>query len=157
MRRAVSIAPAGTWRAPAADRIVLDYDGRSRRRMAMTGSEGLAFLLDIPAPKLLRDGDGIVLDDGRIVEVRAALEPLMEITCSGSGELARIAWHLGNRHLPAEISQDRLLVRADHVIARMLTGLGARVVYIEAPFNPEGGAYGHGQPARHEHGARGHV
>ncbi len=149
MMRAISVRDAAAWSGEPADRVVLDYDGRHRRRMAMTGAHGLAFLLDLPAAAGIRGGDALVLQDGRLIEVVAATEPLLEIRCTGSKHLARIAWHLGNRHLPAQVMTASLRIRRDHVIAALAVQLGAEVVEIEAPFDPEGGAY-HG-PQRHAH------
>ncbi len=120
----------------------LDYDRRTRRRIALTGVGGLAFLLDLDKAQVLRNGDGLRLDDGRIVAVEAAAERLMEITCANERALARVAWHLGNRHLATEIGERTIHIRADHVIADMVRGLGAAVRDVERPFNPEGGAYG---------------
>jgi urease accessory protein len=154
MIRATQVRPAGQWREAAADTIVLGFDDRHRRRMAMTGTRGLAFLLDLPEAIALRGGDALVLEDGRLVEVVAAPEPLVEIRCADPQHLVRVAWHLGNRHLPTQIAGRGLRIRRDHVIEEMVRGLGARVIEIEAPFDPEGGAYagqGHGQ--QHEHGA----
>jgi urease accessory protein len=139
--RAISIKAAATWSGDTADSIVLDYDDRHRRRVAMTGTKGLRFLLDLPAAAELRGGDALVLEDGRLIEVVAAPEPLLEIRCSDPRHLARIAWHLGNRHLPTQLLAKALRIRRDHVIADMATQLGARVIEIEAPFDPEGGAY----------------
>lgn len=136
----------------AADTVVLDFDARHRRRLAMRGEGGLEFLLDLPQAVALRDGNGLVLEDGRVVAVKAAPESLMEIACADAAHLVRVAWHLGNRHLPTELSGDRLRIRADHVIAEMARGLGATVTQIEAPFQPEGGAYGPGRVHGHDHG-----
>jgi urease accessory protein len=108
-------------------------------------------LLDLPHAILLPGGAGLLLEDGRIVEVRARIEPLLEVRAKDAASLLRLAWHIGNRHLSAQIEPDRILIRLDHVIAIMLTGLGATVTEIEAPFDPEGGAYG-GRHASHEHG-----
>ncbi|PIW25943.1 MAG: urease accessory protein UreE [Rhodospirillales bacterium CG15_BIG_FIL_POST_REV_8_21_14_020_66_15] len=152
MIRATALKRKGEWSGAAADRVVLDFDGRHRRRLAMTGADGLAFLLDLAEAEALADGDGLVLEDGRIVAVRAAQEPLLEVTCDGPDLLLRVAWHLGNRHLPTELLGDRLRIRRDHVIEDMLIRLGARVAHVEAPFNPEGGAYGHGRThGHHDH------
>lgn len=148
MIRAVRVLPAASWSHAATDRVVLDFDARHRRRMIMTGERGLEFLLDLPEAVALRDGDGLVLEDGRVVEVKAALEPLAEIRAADGPTLMRLAWHLGNRHLPAEIAADRILIRRDHVIEEMVAGLGGQVRLISAPFDPEGGAYGQG----HGHG-----
>jgi urease accessory protein len=157
MLRATSVLPREGWRGAPADSIVLDHDDRYRRRMAMTGVQGLEFLLDLPDAVMLRTGDALALEDGRLVEVVAAPEELAEIRCASPEHLARVAWHLGNRHLPAQIVGQKLRIRRDHVIEEMVAGLGAKVTTIEAPFDPEGGAYaqpvaGHGHDHGHEHG-----
>ena len=132
---------------------MLDFDDRHRRRMAMTGTRGLEFLLDLENAVALRGGDALVLEDGRLVEVVAAPEPLLEIRGHDPHHLIRVAWHLGNRHLPAQISADRILIRDDHVIIDMLKGMGAEVRKVKAPFDPEGGAYGqHNHDLGHRHG-----
>jgi urease accessory protein len=152
--RASSVKPAGSWRGDAADSVVLATDDRHRRRMAMTGTRGLSFVLDLPDAVWLRHGDALVLEDGRLVEVLAAPEPLLEIRCADPLHLARIAWHLGNRHLPSQIFPKSIRIRRDHVIAEMAKQLGAKVIEIEAPFDPEGGAYEGG--GTHSHGDHGH-
>jgi urease accessory protein len=143
MIRATKVFAAEKWSHVATDRVVLDYDRRHRRRFAMTGEKGTEFLLDLAEAAALRDGDGLLLEDGRIVEVKAAPEPLAEITATDAAHLLRLAWHLGNRHLPTQLMGDRLRIRHDHVIEEMLIGLGAKVADVTAPFDPEGGAYGH--------------
>jgi urease accessory protein len=139
--RATTVRAQHRWSEAPADSVVLDFDGRHRRRMAMTGTRGLAFLLDLESAVALRGGDALVLDDGRLIEVVAAPEPLAEIRCKDPQRLVRVAWHLGNRHLPTQIMANALRIRRDHVIEAMVRGLGARVIEIEAPFDPEGGAY----------------
>lgn len=151
MLRATKIVPAGIWHGTPADVVRLDYDRRTRRRMTLVGSGGLSFLLDLTKAPVLRSGDGIRLEDGRIVRVEAAPERLLEITCRDERALARIAWHLGNRHLATEIGDRVIHIRDDHVIAEMVAGLGAAVRTVERPFNPEGGAYGHGAVHGHSH------
>ena len=151
MLRATALKRKGDWSGAAADTVVLDFDHRHRRRMAMTGTGGLEFLLDLAEAEALADGDGLVLDDGRLVSVTAAAEPLAEVTCDDADHLVRVAWHLGNRHLPTELLGDRLRIRRDHVIEDMLVRLGATVSHVSAPFNPEGGAYGHGRTHGHDH------
>lgn len=158
--RATTVLPRGHWpedhaAAAVADTVVLDFDDRHRRRIAMTGTGGLAFLLDLDEAVALRGGDGLVLDDGRVVEVVAAPEALIEVRGRTPGDLVRLAWHIGNRHLSAQVMSNALRLRGDHVIEDMLRGLGAAVVAIEAPFDPEGGAYagaGHGTVDHHKHG-----
>jgi urease accessory protein len=160
MARAIQVKPQHRWAEPPADTVVLDFDDRHRRRMAMTGTRGLEFLLDLEAAIALRGGDALVLDDGRLIEVVSAPEPLIEIRGSDPHHLIRVAWHLGNRHLPTQIMPKGLRIRRDHVIEAMVKGLGARVIEIEAPFDPEGGAYaggGHGHGADdHHHGHAAH-
>jgi urease accessory protein len=158
MIRASHVLSDGTWdRAREADRIALTHDARHRRRIAMKGEGGTEFLLDLAEAAYLRDGDGLALDDGRIVRVVAADEPVLEI----EGEahlLARIAWHIGNRHVPAQILPDRLRIARDHVLEQMIGMLGARVERTTAPFDPEPGAYSgeHGHTHRHAHGHHSH-
>ena len=144
MIRATKVVGQHRWTEAPADTVVLDFDDRHRRRMAMTGTRGLAFLLDLENAVALRGGDALVLEDGRLVEVVAAPEPLIEIRGSDPQHLVRVAWHLGNRHLPTQITARGLRIRRDHVIEAMVKGLGARVIEIEAPFDPEGGAYAGG-------------
>jgi urease accessory protein len=164
MIRATRVQGQHRWSEAPADSVVLDFDDRHRRRMAMTGTRGLEFLLDLENAVALRGGDALVLEDGRLIEVVAAPEPLIEIRGSDPHHLVRVAWHLGNRHLPTQIMARGLRIRRDHVIEAMVKGLGARVIEIEAPFDPEGGAYaggGHGHSAHdhgsHDHAAHGHT
>ncbi|MEP0521181.1 MAG: urease accessory protein UreE [Hyphomicrobiales bacterium] len=131
------------------DIITLDETARHRRRVKMVSDNGLEFLLDLPEARLLRHGEGLVLDDGRIVEVHAEPEHLYEISGRDQMHLLQLAWQLGNRHLPAQISKDTIRIRADHVIKDMLLGLGASVSEIRAPFDPEGGAYGDASGSHH--------
>ena len=154
MIRAVDVKPQHRWTDVPADTVVLDFDDRHRRRMAMTGTHGLAFLLDLEKAVALRGGDALVLEDGRLVEIVAAPEPLIEIKGADPHHLIRLAWHLGNRHLPTQVMPKALRIRRDHVIEAMVRGLGARVVEIEAPFDPEGGAY---TGTGHEHGHDAHA
>ena len=141
MIRATKVLGQHRWTQAAADTVVLDFDDRHRRRMAMTGTRGLEFLLDLENAVALRGGDALVLEDGRLIEVVAAAEPLLEIRGADPLHLVRVAWHLGNRHLPTQIMPKGLRIRRDHVIEAMVKGLGARIIEIEAPFDPEGGAY----------------
>jgi len=135
--------------------ITLDETARHRRRMRMVSDRlengtTVAFLLDLPQARLLRHGDGLVLDDGRIIEVHAEPEALMEVRGRDASHLLTLAWQIGNRHLAAEITAETIRIRRDHVIREMLLGLGAAVEDVDAPFDPEGGAYG-GQHAWHHH------
>lgn len=156
--RATQVLPAGGWvQRTARDTVTLDFDDRFRRRRRYVAQGGLAFLLDLEGAVALRDGDGLLLEGGGVVLVRAAPEPLVEITAETPEQLARLAWHLGNRHLPAQIEGSRILIRDDHVIVAMLQGLGAGIRRVDAPFDPEGGAYGEhnrrpGHPHAHHHG-----
>jgi urease accessory protein len=147
MRRASEIKMAGTWNAATAiDRVVLDSNERHRRRVALTGERGTAFLLDLPHAIALKDGDGLLLEDGAIVCVAGKPEPLVEVAADGPEHLARLAWHIGNRHTDLQVAGNKLRIRRDHVLEDMLGALGARLTPIEAPFEPERGAY-----ARHHH------
>jgi urease accessory protein len=167
MIRATQVRCPHRWSEAPADTVVLDFDDRHRRRMAMTGTRGLEFLLDLENAVALRGGDALVLEDGRLIEVVAAPEPLAEIRGADPQHLVRVAWHLGNRHLPTQIMPKGLRIRRDHVIEAMVRGLGARVIEIEAPFDPEGGAYAGGghahapesdphQHAGHDHSSHDH-
>jgi urease accessory protein len=153
MIRATQVLGQHRWTQSAADTVVLDFDDRHRRRMAMTGTRGLEFLLDLENAVALRGGDALVLEDGRLIEVVAAAEPLLEIRGADPLHLVRVAWHLGNRHLPTQIMPKGLRIRKDHVIEAMVKGLGARIIEIEAPFDPEGGAYA----SSHAHASEAHA
>lgn len=148
VKRASTVLRAGHWRAAdAVDRVVLDANERYRRRIVLTSESGSRFLLDFAEATPLRDGDGLLLDDGTIIAVTAKPETLVEIAAgrgTGADALARLAWHLGNRHTEVQITGDRLRMRRDHVLEEMLAGLGAVLTPIEAPFEPERGAYQHG-------------
>jgi len=159
MIRATKVLGQHRWTQSAADTVVLDFDDRHRRRMAMTGTRGLEFLLDLENAVALRGGDALVLEDGRLIEVVAAAEPLVEIRGADPLHLVRVAWHLGNRHLPTQIMPKGLRIRRDHVIEAMVKGLGARIIEIEAPFDPEGGAYAASHTPdshAHDHAAHDH-
>jgi urease accessory protein len=147
--RATRIRAQGTFTADGEVR--LDFDERSRRRKRYETAGGIPFLLDLAEAAVLRDGDGLELEDGRVVLVRAAEEPLVEVRANGTSHLIRLAWHIGNRHLPAELQVERILIREDHVIEAMLRGLGATLAKVRAPFNPEGGAYGEHNRSAHQH------
>jgi urease accessory protein len=152
MRRASEIRAAGTWNAASAiDRVVLDAAERHRRRIALTGERGTAFLLDLPQATVLKDGDGLVLEDGAIVHVAGKAELLVEIAAQSPHELACFAWHIGNRHAEMQLVGDRLRIRRDHVLEAMLRGLGARLSSIGALFEPEHGAYERGHGENHGH------
>jgi urease accessory protein len=150
MLRADRVAQVGEWPSERArGTVTLAFDDRHRRRLRLTSDAGEPFLLDLSRAAVLEEGDGLALSDGTWLAVKAAPEALLEITASEPSLLPRLAWHLGNRHLPAQIQAQRILIREDHVIADMIEGLGGRVRRISAPFTPEAGAYG---AAPHAHG-----
>ncbi len=132
----------------AADTVTLDYEARFLRRKRLVSDAGEPFLVELAETRSLSQGEGFRLDDGRIIAVMAAAEPLLAVRHSN---LARIAWHVGNRHTPCQIANDHILIREDKVLQAMLEGLGASVAQVIAPFTPEGGAYGHGRTHGHEH------
>jgi urease accessory protein len=129
--------------------VTLSYDERHRRRIRMTDDHGQAFLLDLNDAVMLNHQDRLLLDDGGVITVKAAPEPVADIHCQDSVQAARIAWHIGNRHTAIQVLPDGVLrIADDHVLVAMVAGLGARVERVQAPFAPEAGAYsGHG----HEH------
>ncbi len=140
--RSERVLPAGTWAsAREVDHVLLDHDDRHRRRIVLLGARGTEVQVDLPQAVQLRDGDGLALADGTVVRVCAKPEKLLEIHAHGLSDLVRIAWHLGNRHLPVQVLGDRLRIRADHVIGEMVERLGGRLDPLEAPFDPETGAY----------------
>lgn len=150
MHRVSSIAPAGQWNdTTATDRIILDAGDRQRRRIVLTGEKGTRILLDFDKPVTLRDGDGLVLEDGSIVRVCGQPEELVEIRASSPRDFVRLAWHLGNRHTDVQIVGDRIRIRRDHVLEEMLRGLGATLTPLSAAFDPEAGA-----PHAHDHAHR---
>ena len=151
MRRAITVHTKGHWPEEAAvDRVTLAFLDRHRRRIRLVADSGAPFLLDLPRAQHLVDGDGLELDNGSYIRVCAAAEPVIEIAADSPEDLLRIAWHLGNRHLPLQVAEGRLRIRADHVIAEMVAGLGGHVSHETAPFDPEIGAYA-GAAHSHEH------
>ena len=136
----------------AIDRVILSYDERFLRRKRLTCVSGDSFMVDLAETISVEDGDAFLLDDGRKVAVVAAEEPVVRVT----GNLARLAWHIGNRHTPCQVAGDQLVIRRDPVIEAMLKGLGATLTLHIAAFRPEGGAYGHGRTMGHDHGPAGH-
>lgn len=133
------------------DTITLDETDRHRRRIGLVSDGGISFLLDLPEARQLANGDRLMLSDGRTIKVVSQEEPLLEVRASSEHQLLRLAWHIGNRHLPTEIRDDHLRIRADDVIQRMLIGLGADVRSINAGFHPESGAYGSAHGHAHSH------
>ncbi len=149
-QRCETILPAKSWdQAQATDTVLIDFDRRHRRRILLTTESGAALLLDLPHATRLRDGDGLVTATG-IVRVQARPEPLAEIHAHSDAELIRIAWHLGNRHLPVQLLRDKIRIRRDHVIEDMVEQLGGHVDIIDAPFDPEAGAYAGGHSHSHD-------
>lgn len=137
-------APAGRWPAhAAADTVTLAWDDRYRRRRRLVTDGGETLLLDLERARALADGDGLAVEDGRWIAVAAAPEPVAEARCADARALARLAWHLGNRHIPVQLVDNAVRFRHDPVIADMAAGLGAEVARREAPFHPEHGAYSH--------------
>jgi len=148
VKRGWAVRRAGFWDpATAADVVVLDAGDRHRRRIRLTGQRGTEVLLDLDEAVALRDGDGIMLDDGGIVLVSGQPEPLLEVAARTPLDFVRLAWHLGNRHTDVQIAGSRLRIRRDHVLEDLVAGLGASVTAIDAPFDPETGA-----PPAHDHG-----
>ena len=150
IQRVVAVRPAGSFAADPADRVTLDADDRQRRRIVLTGEEGTRLLLDFEKPVTLRDGDGLVLEDGSVVLVAGQAEPLVEVSAQAPADLVRLAWHIGNRHTAIQFVGKALRIRRDQVLEQMVQGLGARVTPVEAPFEPEPAAPGGGH---HNHGA----
>jgi len=136
---------------PTADRVTLDYEGRFLRRRSLTTDAGRSLFVDLPETVSLEAGDAFETEDGALIAVAAAAEPLIEVVAPPQ-DLARLAWHIGNRHTPAQIEPGRLLIRADAVLADMLARLGAHIHAVTEPFRPEGGAYGTGRTHGHHHG-----
>ncbi|MCF6121222.1 urease accessory protein UreE [Mesorhizobium muleiense] len=155
--RAVSVLSAGEAGAVAPyDRAVLAHDERHLRRRAIETARSDRVLVDLPEPVALNDGDRLVLEDGRHIEIVAAEEPLYDIRAESAVHLAELAWHIGNRHLAAAIEAERILILRDHVIKAMLEGLGATVRDVSEPFKPLRGAYsghshGHAHAEAHAH------
>lgn len=148
--------PAGHWpKEKAAGALTLDFYARHRRRIRLTTDQGEDILLDLPRAVAMADGDGLQLQDGRWLSVQAAAEPILEVRHTDPDQLMRLAWHLGNRHLPVEIRNQALRIRPDYVIEYMLGGFGADLEKMQGPFQPESGAYsGHGH--HHNHDDSGH-
>ena len=142
MQRASIHRPAGHWpKEQAAGSLTLDFDARHRRRIRLAADQGEDVLLHLPKAVAMADGDGLQLEDGRWLKVQAAAEMLVEVRHKDPYQLMRLAWHLGNRHVTTEIRGEVLRIRPDHVIEDMVHGFGADLITVQAPFQPEGGAY----------------
>jgi urease accessory protein len=152
MRRAITVHVRGSWPDEAAiDAVTLAFLDRHRRRIRLVADSGTPFLLDLARAQHLTEGDGLELDNGGYIRVRSAAEPVIEIAAETPTDLLRIAWHIGNRHLPVQALEDRLRIRADHVIAEMVMGLGGKITWLDAPFDPEIGAYAGAVTQGHDH------
>lgn len=156
MPRATSvIAAAHRHDRPIADTVILDYAQRSADKVTVTGANGTVIDIELHMPVRLRTDDLLLLDDGTLVEVVAAPEPLIEARAFDLAGLSRLAWHLGDRHIPVQVLTNRVRARRDAAVETLLTSLGAKVTMIDAPFEPEGGAYALSQA--HDHGHHGHA
>jgi urease accessory protein len=156
MLRATSIVRKPAVRPErVVDRVTLDHEGRNRRRIALKAEGGLDFLLDLERAAALNDGDAVKLEDGRLVQVQAAPQRLLEVRAENPLRLLRMAWHIGNRHAAAEITADALYIEDDPVLAEMVRGQGGTATPVMRPFQPERGAYEH--DCGHDHGHHGHV
>ena len=155
MQRATSVVrKLAVKPAQVADTITLDTAGRHRRRIALEAAGGTEFLLDLDKATAVKGGDAFKLEDGRLIQVIAAPEALLEIRAETPTRLARIAWHIGNRHTPAEITDDAIYIENDAVLAEMVRGQGGSVAQVSRPFEPERGAYeatGHNHGHAHDH------
>jgi len=152
MLRATSVVRKAAVRPDrVVDTLTLDHDDRNRRRLALKGDGGLDLLLDLDKPTALADGDAVKLEDGRLVLIKAAPQSLIEIRAENPLRLMRVAWHIGNRHTPAEITADAIYIEDDHVLAEMVRGQGCAMTTVTRPFQPERGAYDHGHAHGHEH------
>ena len=158
MHRASIHRSAGHWPTErAAGSLTLDFDARHRRRICLVTDQGENILLDLSKAVAMAGGDALQLEDGRLLRVEAAAELVVEVRHPYQAQLMRLAWHLGNRHLAAEIGENFLRIRPDRVIEEMLHGFGAKLVKLKVPFQPEGGAYGHhGHPHEHRDGESDH-
>lgn len=152
MHRAVAHLPANHGRGAPIDTITLAHDERRVRRKLLTGKNGTEVMVDFPNSVTLDHQGGLELDDGGIVEVLAAKEVLYAVTAKDAAHLLRLAWHIGNRHTPAQLDADRILIKRDHVLKGMLEGLGAKVTDVTEPFFAEHGAY-----HSHNHAEPGHA
>lgn len=144
MLRATSVVRKAAVRQDrVVDTLTLDHDDRNRRRLALKADGGLGILLDLDKATAIGDGDAVKLEDGRLVLVRAAPQSLLEIRAENPLRLMRVAWHIGNRHTPAEITADAIYIENDHVLAEMVRGQGCAMTAVMRPFQPERGAYDH--------------
>ncbi|PZO03880.1 MAG: urease accessory protein UreE [Hyphomicrobiales bacterium] len=160
MLRATSVVRKAAVRQDrVVDTLTLDHDDRNRRRLALKADGGLDLLLDLDKATAIGDGDAVKLEDGRLVLVKAAPQSLLEIRAENPLRLMRVAWHIGNRHTPAEITADAIYIENDHVLAEMVRGQGCAMNSVMRPFQPERGAYDHDHAncdhPSHDHGSHG--
>ncbi len=146
--------PRGAYRLEVKGRLRLPFDARQKSRLRTHLVSGEEIALMLPRGDILRGGDLVVASDGRVIEIVAQTEKVLHITCKTAQDITRAAYHLGNRHVPVQVGDGFLRIAADHVLEEMLRGLGAAIEPIEAPFEPEAGAYGGGH--RHNDGEQGH-
>jgi urease accessory protein len=147
IRSRFPLKPNAEYRVTVRGRLVLPFDLRQRSRLRATLTSGEEVAIVLPRGQVLRGGDWVVASDGRVIEVEAAREKVLHVLCASPNALTRAAYHLGNRHVPVQVGEGWLRIAADHVLERMLKGLGATLMETEAPFEPEAGAYG----AHHRH------
>ena len=151
MTQALAVLLAGTWDdADEVGHVLIDHDRRFRRRYLLRTEQNRDILLDLPQAVRLTQDDGLLLQDGGIIRVCARPEALTEITAANPALLMRIVWHLGNRHLPVQFIGDTLRIRADHVMTDMIHQLGGLTQDVQAPFDPEAGAYAGGHHHHHD-------
>jgi len=153
------VSSAQSDNARLIDSVMLAPDQRRLQSAHLTGVNGTLIGLMLPEPVMLRMGDAFELDDGSFVDIVIEPEPLTEVRGNDLTHLARLAWHLGDRHVPVQVLTNRLRLRRDDALEAMLAALGARLTPIEAPFDPEGGAYAtHAAPdhGHHHHDGCGH-
>ena len=148
MLRAVKVS---NYTGVPTDKITLSYNERFKRRIVLKADSGLEFLLDLPKAQELKEDDDLILEDGRCIRVKAAIEPLLKVTATDALLLNRIVWHIGNRHLACAIKSDCVIVHQDHVVKEMILRLGGNIEEVNGPFIPEGGAYGSVPMHKHEH------
>jgi len=159
MRHATQVISKSKW-VPTETKgtVTLSFEDRFRRRVRLIDDAGEPFLLDLAHATRFEDGDGLVLTEGGVLLVRAAIEDVLEITGKDSQHTARLAWHIGNRHTPLEVLPGGILrIQYDHVLMHMLEGLGATVLRVSAPFAPEAGAYDSPQAGEEGHGRHDHT
>ena len=156
MLRAVAIKRAGQKHpGEIIDTLLLDYEARRAPGGICMGLKGTQIEIALKASAPIATDDCLILEDGRLIEIVARPEPLLEVRAPDAASLARLAWHLGDRHIPAELHERRIRVRRDEATQKLLTALQANVLAIDAPFEPESGAYSGGH-SHHHHGAHDH-